>query len=253
VKLHQLLAVAKTRRRDADGNVNGAYHIIQKHQLFVGMTRTYQPKDDAGLRLPEESQLVQANVADQLSTLRDALATLFDTQASIDVTNTFARADVVVDGVTLVERVPATHLLFVEKRLNDLHTVVSKLPTLDPTANWSRGGIDALWKTPPVETSRIEKKTVPVVVVPPTDKHPAQVRDKEELETVGTWTNVKLSGAVPELDKRHMLERISRLQQAVKAAREQANTVEVEELPTSALLDYVFGARPRASTQAPGA
>ena len=102
MKLHQLLAVAKTRRRDADGNVNGAYHIIQKHQLFVGMTRTYQPKDDAGLRLPEESQLVQANVADQLSTLRDALATLFDTQASIDVTNTFARADVVVDGVTLV-------------------------------------------------------------------------------------------------------------------------------------------------------
>lgn len=243
--MHQLLAVAKTRRKNANDDVNGAYHIIQKHGLFNGMSRTYEPEEDGGIRLPDESQKVQTTVSRNVATLAKALAGLFDTQLAIDTTNTFARADVIVDGVTLASRVPATHLLFLEKQLNDLYTVLSKLPTLDPTTSWQFDTVAELWKTPPVATSRIEKKVEPVVVVPPTDKHPAQVRDKETLVVVGTWTNTKLSGAVPEQDKRALLERVSKVQQAVKSAREQANSVEVEEPQpgTSTLVDFVLAGR----------
>jgi len=35
-----------------------------------------------------------------------------------------------------VGHVPATYLLFLEKQLTDLHTLVSKLPVLDASETW---------------------------------------------------------------------------------------------------------------------
>lgn len=53
-------------------------------------------------------------------------------------------------------------------------------------------------------------------------------------------TTVKRSGAIPRELKRNLLRRIEKLTNAVKSAREEANTREVVRRDASPLLDYVF-------------
>lgn len=240
MRLNQILAASKTRKKDANDGVTGVYHLFQKTALFGGHTRTYQPKDDEGERLPSEGQLVQQTVPDLLTSMRTHMAALFDITGAIDVTNTVAKADIVLDNVTLLSDVPVPHLLFLEKQLADLHTMLAKLPTLDPAFNWRLNTQTGLNETEPVTTVRTRKVKVHIVATPATDKHPAQVYFNETDERVGDWTMVKLSGAISEQDKRRMLARVVRLQAAVKEAREAANLATVVELNSGEILDYVF-------------
>ena len=62
---------------------------------------------------------------------------LFDITATKDWANCTARANVVLDGKPLLEDVPATYVLFLEKQLSDLHTFVGKMSELDPGSDWS--------------------------------------------------------------------------------------------------------------------
>jgi hypothetical protein len=66
----QLLAAAKTARRDANDTGHWAYHLAQKPALFNGVIRTYQPKAEDGVTLPSESQRVQHTVPDLLADFR---------------------------------------------------------------------------------------------------------------------------------------------------------------------------------------
>ena len=238
-RLNQLLAASKTARKDANDTVTALYHTAQKGQLFNGLQRTYEPLEDGGVQLPPESQLVQQTVGDLTSALRQAMAKLWNTVGAIDMTNTVARADITL-GDKVYPDVPATHLLFLEKQLNDLRTVIEKLPTLDPAAEWRANEHTGLQETVPVKTHRTQKVTTPVVVVPPTDKHPAQVHVKEADVAVGYWTTVKLSGALPATERRKLLDKVTELQKAVKAAREQANMVDVQKLDTGEILGWIF-------------
>lgn len=54
-----------------------------------------------------------------------------------------------------------------------------------------------------------------------TDKHPAQVDVYYEDVPVGYWTTVKFSGALPARRVNELLDRVEKLQQAVKFAREE--------------------------------
>lgn len=56
------------------------------------------------------------------------------------------------------------------------------------------------------------------------------------------WTNIKKSGAVRVQDKNAMLARVQALKNAIKVAREEANSIEVEQFKAGkAILDFVFG------------
>jgi len=58
---------------------------------------------------------------------------------------------------------------------------------------------------------------------------------------VGTWTITKFSGAIPAATKNTMLDRVRKLLDAVKAAREEANGLDVHPQKVGAtLLTYVF-------------
>ncbi len=59
--------------------------------------------------------------------------------------------------------------------------------------------------------------------------------------TVGTWTTIKFSGAIPASERNQLLERVRKLSDAVKAAREEANSIEAEKKKTGGtILDYIF-------------
>lgn len=240
-QLNQIVAVEKGVKAKADRDLTNAYHTIQKAPLLSGIARTYQPKDEDGDQLPPESTLVQTKVEDVIADVSKNLTRLFDVVLTKEYTNGQATADVVVNGETLLENVPVTYLLFLEKQLANLRTFVGKLPTLDPSEVWEVDTNTGAFRTQPVQTVRTKKVPKNWVKAPATDKHPAQVEIFHEDVIVGYWTTVKYSGAVPAERVRELTERVDALTEAVKFAREQANSTPVTDRQAgAAVFGYLF-------------
>lgn len=241
-KLNQIIAVEKGVKAKAQQDLAAAHHGLQKPALLAGIARTYQPKDEEGEQLPPESTLVQVKAEDVLRDTAKTLTRLFDVTATKDWANCTARADVTVDGRVLVSQAPVAYLLFLEKQLTDIAGFLRKLPVLDAAESWSQDPSTDAWKTEPVRTVRTKKVPRNHVKAEATDKHPAQVEVYYEDIPVGYWTTVKFSGALPARRVNEMLERVDKLQQAVKFAREEANSAEVtDQRVGDAVFGYLFG------------
>lgn len=230
MRLNQVLAIEGGAKGRALRTLTDAHHELGRPVLLEGISREYQPVDDQGEQLPPESKLPQRRVPEVLVEVRAALAKLFDVVATKELANTAARADVVVDGRTLLEDVPVTYLLFLEKQLVDLHTFVAKLPTLDPTKEWTYDEGVAAYTTPVVKTVKTKKLPRNHVKAAATDKHPAQVDVYHEDVVVGYWSTKFFSGALPQSRVNELLARVVALQEGVKKAREEANTGTVDEM-----------------------
>lgn len=240
-KLNQIIAVEKGIKSQSFQELTEAHHALQKPTLLAGIARTYRPKDEEGEQFPPESTKVQVKAEDIIRQTVEVLTKLFDATATKDWTNCKARADVVVDGRTLLEQVPATYLLFLEKQLVDLHTFVKKLPMLDASETWTFDASADCWATEPVQTAKTKKIPRNHVKAEATDKHPAQVEVYYEDVVVGYWRTVKFSGALPAQRVNELLDRVEKLQQAVKFAREEANAIEAEEHKVGErILHYLF-------------
>lgn len=226
-KLNQIIAIEKGAKTAAAQAITQAYHAAQKPQLFQGISKTYRPKDEDGDLLPPETNRVQLTVQRVLAETRTSLERMLDVVATKDVTNTVAKAPVVVDGRVIIEDVPATYLLFLEKQLHDLHTFLAKLPRLDPSERWEWDDTANAYASDAVETYRSKKVPRAQVLYEATDRHPAQVEKYTEDVVAGYWKTVKFSGALPSSELDAMLDRVRQLLDAVKQAREQANSAEV--------------------------
>lgn len=240
-RLNQIIAVEKGIKSRSFQELTEAHHALQKPALLAGIARTYRPKDEEGEQFPPESTRVQVKAEELIRQTTEVLTKLFDVTATKDWANTKARADVVVDGQTLLTGVPATYLLFLEKQLVDLHTFIKKLPILDASETWAFDPSADAWATEPVQTAKTKKIPRNHVKAEATEKHPAQVEVYYEDVVVGHWRTVKFSGALPTRRVNELLERVERLQQAVKFAREEANNLEVEEQKVGErLFRYLF-------------
>jgi len=239
--LNQIVAVENGTKSRTSRELTDLHRTTQKPALFTGIHRVYTPKDDEGDKLPSETTLVQKNVEDILDDASKAMTRLFDVVLTKEVGNTEAKADVVVDGQVLLMNVPVTYLLFLEKQLVDIHTFVGKLPTLDPAQHWSLDENSGVWKADVVETTRTKKVPRNHVKAEATEKHPAQVEVYTEDVIVGTWAKVDTSGAIPNTRRAQLLERVEKLQEAVKFARERANSVEVDDQRAGeTVFNYLF-------------
>jgi hypothetical protein len=237
-KLNQIIAIEKGTKSRTFQELTEAHQALQKPASLSGIARTYRPKDEEGEQLPPESTRVQEKAEDVIRKTVASLTKLFDVTATKDWTNCNARADVVVDGQTLLTQVPATYLLFLEKQLVDLHTFVRKLPVLDAAEAWTFDPSADCWATEPVQTTRTKKIPRNHVKAEATEQHPAQVEVYYEDVIVGYWRTVKFSGALPAQRINELLARVEKLQESVKYAREEANNIEAEEQKVG---DRVFG------------
>lgn len=224
-RLHQILALEKGAKSRTEGEITRAYHDAQRTPVFLGMTRTYTPNDDEGERLPSERKMPQWTANDVITRAVTAWTTQADLVATKDATNQVARADVIVDGDVLLERVPVTTLLYLEKTLQNVRELVLKLPVLDPEVQWGSApeAATGLWRSEVEETVRTKKIPKAFVKAAATDKHPAQVDVFSEDVIVGRWARTLYSGALPAGRKLELLRRIDRLTESVKLAREYAN------------------------------
>lgn len=247
-RLNQILAIEKREKTSLNETVTRIYHLLQKNPLLAGMSRRYQPTEDVldnqqVENFPDELARVQVNAEGAFKAAATALIRILDLTATKDWANTKARANVVLkDGTELVREAPVTYLLFLEKQLVDLETLVKRLPQLDPAYQWEYDeGMDAWRWTTPVQTNRTKKIPRVLVKYPHSDKHPAQVDTYTEDVVVGTYTKFEYSGAVPPNRVRELLERIQNVQRAVKMAREEANMIEVVDVNAGqSIISYVL-------------
>jgi hypothetical protein len=241
-KLNQIIAVEKGVKSKSFAELTEAHHTVQKPSLLGGLSRVYQPKDEEGEQLPPESTRVQIRAEEVLKEMAATVTRLLDVTATKDYANCAARADVLVDGRTLLADVPVTYLLFLEKQLTDLNTFMKKLPVLDAAESWTFDNSADCWRTEPVRTIRTKKVPRNHVKAEATEHHPAQVEVYYEDVAVGTWSTTKFSGALPAKRVHDLAERVEKLQAAVKFAREEANAAEVSDKKVGdALFGYLFG------------
>lgn len=244
-KLNQIVAVVKDRKEEAKRILTEAYHLLQKPDLFSGMTRTYRPRLEDELPLQQEYKQLQATTDIVIRKTREAFTAAADTVLTQDAANATASADVVAElnGAKLeLKNVPVTHLLFLEKQLVDLRTLIEKAPTLDPSERWEKDSASGLYKTPPQESVRTRKVQKPIVLYPATEQHPAQTQVVTEDVAAGVWETVKFSGAISVDHRRLLLRRVTVLQEAVKVAREAANSIDViDRKEGDQIFDFIFG------------
>ncbi len=236
-KLNQIVAAEKGQKSRITAAVTGIYHNLQKPVLYGGFSKTYKPRDDEGERYPDEGVLVQRSVADDLNAIADQLTKLIDVTLTKDVANTQARGSVFLPGEEVpLLTAPVPFLLFLEKQLIDVRTVLAKVPTLDPSETWKFDPDTVIYRTEP--STSFKTKKVPQVLVryPATDKHPAQTEVITHDEIVGEWTTTKLSGTMTRKRRDELLERINVLIDAVKFAVEEANQYEVTQQTAGKLI-----------------
>ncbi len=241
-KLNQVNAIVTGRKGEAEKAVTELYKLVQKDTLFAGRERTYRPMDEInGQKLPPESQRVQQRADDLLRQAVTRWTELWNLILTQDVGNQSAKANVVVDGQVIVADAPITFLLFLDKQVNDLETFVSKLPTPDPAEEWSHDPNSGLLRSKAVDSLRTSKEPTVIVKYEATEKHPAQTELFTKDVVVGTWTQILYSGCIPTDRKNTILERIKKLQEAIKTAKEEANLFEVQKQKAAeALFSFVF-------------
>lgn len=241
-KLCEVIAVATGRKGETQKAVTEMYHKLQKGELFDGLSRTYKPRDEDGEALPGEQKSPQLRVKDLIGEASDKWAELFDVTLTLDAGNCTAKSDIVVDDVVVMAQVPVTTLLFLEKQLGDVKSFISKIPVPDPSLTWQHDANQDLLATAPIQTVRTQKKQKAIVLYDATDKHPAQTQLITEDVSAGDWTVIHYTSRISTRERNKMLDRVNKLIDAVKTARERANSIHVPKLKGGAdLLKFVFG------------
>jgi hypothetical protein len=241
--LHQVIAAMEGRRNQYNGARTKIYHDAQVAMLFTGEVKAYEPADEEGERLPDERKNIQQYTADLIAEFTNELVEFVDLTATVDLANTEAQADVIVDGDAILTDVPVTTLMYLAKQLEDLRTFVSHLQTPDTAHQWEfDADANCLRAKHPVKRARTKKTTKPLVLHDGNDKHPPQTTTFEEDVKIGEYTTTYFSSGLPAADKKKYLKRIQTLLDAVKMAREKANQAPAPKAAVGQkLVDFVFG------------
>ena len=127
-----------------------------------------------------------------------------------------------------------------------MRTFISKLPTLDPAREWSFDDKINMYASTPQKTVKTKPVKRNVIKFEPTKDHPGQGELVDETVQEGTWTTVHMSSAYPRKEIQQMLDRLKLLMQAVKTARDEANTLPVtKQKIAGSILGYIFsGTKP---------
>jgi len=147
-----------------------------------------------------------------------------------------------IDGVTLLENMPATALLNLEAKLIEVRQTFNQIPTNDPTESWARDTDLGCFVSKPRTTYKTKKILRNHVKAEATKEHPAQVEVYTEDVRIGTWTTVIQSGMLTPAEKQDRLKRIDALARAVKQARQRANDIDVVDVHLGEkLFAYIYG------------
>lgn len=249
-KLHEILAVENGLGETANRVTKETTKTLaDKRAIFEGMTKsnTIFDEEQQHLVAATERKEVQTTVPEQLFYLANELAAYWDCILQKEEANQRATANIIIDGHTIAEGVPAIVLLGMEKKLSTLLSTYNSIPTLDAAKTWTtaegyaKPNVFQLKHSEERQQTKVEKEFV--TIAPATDRHPAQVVQQDKTTVIGKWTIDSFSGAISSHDKAEKLKRLTTLIRAVKQARMRANDIEVNSQLTfgKSLMDYING------------
>ena len=240
-KLHQIVAIQKGVKARVYGAITKLHQASKKVEPFIGHTKTWYKKNEDSDEFEDDRKEVRLIAEDLLKETAKLETEAMDVAATLEWGNCEAKADVVVDGQTVLTQVPVTFLLNLEKRLTDLRTFVGELPTLDASNVWEKDPNSKLFRSKPARTSRTKKVQRPIVKYDATEHHPAQTEMISEDVVIGSWETTHLSGAITMPRQELLLERLNALLDATKMARMEACSISVENRKVGeALFGYLF-------------
>lgn len=236
-KLHQLLAVES----DAKGTMvkilqEGRKTFLQRSSHFMEELKKYQPVNDKDedWPTPQHSPMV-TSVPEKLEYMEGSIKRSFDILLQKESSNQKAKANIEVakgDGtkITLIEDVPVTVLVQMEKHLQEIRNVYDAIPTLDPAKVWEKSPTkEHTWIADPVITQRTKKVNEVIVLHPGSPDHPPQTQLVQIDKVVGKWITEVSSGALSPRQKSRLISKIDALIAGVKIARAKANDIEVQD------------------------
>lgn len=247
-KLHELIAVEQDLQGQYRKILEETGHVFKdKDKNFKGFERKVHMLSDAPeakLEETSESFTLVTTVPLKLEWMQSHVIRYWDAVYQKERTNQEAKADLVIDGVTIGKDLPATYLLGMEDRLKAMRAVYEQIPTHEPGKIWLedknsalRGACIAKEEEKRIRTKKVKKA---VVLYPATDQHPAQVKELDEDVPVGHVATQFWSGMVSPAEKADMLGRLDKLLRAVKKARMRANGTDVIKVTIGkAMTDYV--------------
>lgn len=248
-KLHELLAV----EGDLDGNVvkvteEAVVTFSKRADHFSKSERSYLPTAENEPEQPTEYHDITTTVGEKLSYVLESWVKYLDANCQKEATNQVAKADIIIDGNVLVSGLPATALLSFENKFKKLRAMFEVIPTWAPGTEW---GLDTSISTEerkiykakhPEQKNRSVKTFAHKVLVPPSDKHPAQIEKWEEQVVVGRYTKDIWTGTISVSEKSEYLRRLDILIREIKKARQRANEAEIIKINVAeSLINYVMG------------
>jgi hypothetical protein len=246
MKLSQVIALETDCKQRNYAEITKTHKASQKAELYAGSTATYECTREGEETHPVKRVKVRMVATDALEDMAGKWVEWLDLTAAKDFGNATegARADVVIDGVKLVDQAPVPFLLWLEKQITDWRKAVSVIPTLDEAEDWVYDeGLGMHRTKDPVITTKTKKVQEPIVLYPHSKEHPAQTQVITKDVVVGHWTGTKFSGALPASQKKTLLARANKMLAAVKVAREEANHSKVSTQNIGqGVFDFLLGA-----------
>jgi hypothetical protein len=248
-RLHEVLAVESDLEGTAKKLIAEASSTFsKKSEHFMGYHKRLMMFDEKRRNEEsgsEEHKEIVETVVGKLSYVEKSCIRWIDALLQKESANQEAKADLVVDGETIIEDVPATWLLGMESRLKLIREMYANIPTLAPGVSWveDKNKGKHIFKS---EHTEVKDKTEQVVqhqvIVPATKEHPAQVSTWQGNKKVGVFELDKWTGMVSPATKSNYLERIDKLIRGCKKARQRANQVEVKKLAVAKkIFEYING------------
>lgn len=248
MKLHELLAIETNLENQANKvRAELAQTFEKKRHLFEEKRIVFTPVGENQAPQVESQSDIQTTVIKELDFLAPFITKALDASYRVSEANTAARADVRLDidgDPVLLQQVPATTLLELEKRLNELSSLLNAIPTLDPAKGFSpdfdRG--NGIYQARKVNKSRTKKEKVVLIRYEATKEHPAQTELLDKDVITGGIQEQEWSGLVTPAQKSDYLSRLEILTRAVRQARSRANETEVQTSHKigSKILGYIF-------------
>ena len=249
MKLHELLAVEGNLENQAakvTSELKAAFE--KKRHLFEEKRLVFTPNGENQNAVVESQSNIQTTVLKELELLTPFLAKSLDASYRVSEANTIARADVKLEldsgEFTLLTGVPATTLLELEKRLNEITNLINAVPTLDPAKGFEPDTNKGLgyYQARKINKTRTKKEKVVLIKYAATKEHPAQTELIDQDTPIGTVQEQEWSGLITPSEKSDLLSRVEILARAVRQARSRANEVEVDTSKKIAnkLLGYIF-------------
>ena len=245
-RIHEIVAVERQAQSVAAKLLQESVKTLGKDSLFRGATRTlrHASEDDRHFDTEEHHEL-ETTVGEVIDYTRESWANWVDLVYRKDLANGEAAADLVVDGNTIAENVPATTLLGLEAKLADFRKVFDAIPTLPAGTNWipdEQSG-EGVWRSQNPEVTLKEVKIDEFQsIAAATEHHPEQVAKVQRKKTIGKYETNHKCGMMTSLEKAQQLQRLDKMLAAVKQARSRANGQEVPSAAIGgAIFDYIRG------------